>query len=333
MKRRAVALVIALAPITAGCGAQAILLGTDGSYLLTVMDGLAVPGQETEIRARLQGGDLLRSRPGYVISFYRDGELFKAAQTDQDGLASISFTPDRAGDYRFTAQVAAAGLAGEPPRSRELLIASREVDTPIAIVDLDRTVVASGFHTVLIGDPKPMPRSSDVLKRLAKTHTIVYLTHRPDYFGPKSKSWLTEKGYPPGPVLLASVSGFLRGSAQYKSEMLKELRARFDGIEIGIGDKISDALAYHRNGLKSFLIVQFPQGQDPGPFEKMASSLGELPEQVQVVTEWNQIEGVLFAEGSFPPVQTEDRLREMARARRKTIGASPEGQDSARRRE
>lgn len=300
-----------------GCGAQGVLLGTTSEHLFVTTDVLTTPEEDVTLAARLQGGDFLSPKPGHVVRFYRDGKLFKAAETDENGVAAVSFTPTRPGDYWFGAQVADAGLSDRAPAPQKLLIACRAAESPMAVVDMDKTVVASGFHMVLIGDPTPMAGSSKVLRRLAATRTIVYLTHRPDYFGPKSKQWLRDKKYPPGPVLLSTVSGFLKGSGKYKSEMLRRLQGRFKKIEVGIGDKVSDAAAYHENGLKSFLIIQVPEGEDPKPFEKLADEIAKLPAAVQVVTDWDEIEKALFSGASFPRAAAHRRLRKQADARRK----------------
>jgi len=296
----------------AGCGAQGMLLGTAGDYLLTASDVLATPGREVQLRARLQGGDLLRAQPGYVVRFYRNGRLFKAAETGENGVAEVSFTPPEPGDYRFLVDVAPVGLPDDVPEEQRLLVACRRADRPMAVVDMDKTIVASGFHMVLIGQPAPMPGSAEVLRRLAETHTIVYLTHRPDYFGPKSKAWLEANSYPPGPVLLSSVKGFLAGSGAFKSAMLARLKEHFGRIEIGIGDKASDATAYHENGLKSFLVYQLPASEDAAAIGQLAESLGRCPEQLQAVTSWRQIEQVLFEGASFPVRRAEARLKQAA---------------------
>ena len=316
--RRWTVLLVSLAGFTAGgCGAQGILLGTTGGKLFTTMDALALPGEEVALQAKLQGGDFLRARPGYVVRFSRDGQLFKAAETDGDGVASVSFTPAAAGDYIFTAEVSPAGQDEEVPAARMLRVTCRDANTPIAVVDLDKTVVASGFHTVLVGTPDEMPDSPRVMHRIAKDRTVVYLTHRPDYFGPKSKGWLKDKGFPPGPVLLSTVEGFLQGSGEYKTAAIKQLQDRFKGIEIGIGDKASDVAAYHANGLKGFLIIQIPTGDDPKPYTELADDIDELPPAVQVVTGWDQVEKALFSGASYPPAETEKRLRALAAERTK----------------
>jgi hypothetical protein len=300
------------AAATGGCGAQGLLLGTEGSYLFIATDSLTVPGAETLLRAQLRAGDFLRGRPGYAVRFYRDGKLFKVAETDADGIAAVSFTPAAPGDHELTAALAPVGLADDAPPPRRLLVACRSPQTPMAVVDLDKTIVATGFHTVLIGSPEPMEHSQQVLGRLAKTHTIVYLTHRPDYFSIKSKAWLREHKYPPGPLLLSTLGGFLSGSGEFKSEMLAQLRRRFAKIEIGIGDKVSDAQAYHDNGLRAFLILPVPDGAEPEAYEHLADELEALDAEAQVVTGWQQIEQVLFGGGSFARPAMQQRLRKLA---------------------
>ncbi len=300
------------AVMLSGCGAQSVLLGSEGEYLFTVMDVLSLPGEPAQLRAKLQGGDLLRGRAGYVVRFYRDGKLFKAAQTGPDGVATAYFVPPAPGDYRFTADLSPIGFAGAPPASQSLLVACRSADEPIVVTDLDWTVVASGFHKVLIGQAAPMARSAEVLERLSKDHSIVYLTHRPDYFGVKSRQWLKTNGYPSGPLLLASVGGFLKGSGAFKTEMLAAMGRKFKRIDIAMGDKVSDAQAYFDNGIRSFLIVQIPDGNDSTPYTQLADDIATLDDKVQVVTGWDQIEKAIFAGASYPRSQTEAQLRKLA---------------------
>ncbi|MCD6303397.1 MAG: hypothetical protein J7M21_00360 [Planctomycetes bacterium] len=271
-----------LAVLAAGCGAQQTLLGARSSYLLTVTDVLSRPGEPVELKARLREGDFLRGAAGCAVWFYRQGRLFKVAETDSQGLATVTFTPPRDGDYVFSVAVAPIGLADEPPAPRELLVACRRADTPIVVVDLDGTIVAGGFQAVLVGRPEPMSGSQEVLKRLARTHTIIYLTHRPDFFSIKTKAWLRQHDYPPGPILLSTLEGFLRGSEQFKGTMLAALRRRFSRMEVGIGDKISDARAYADNGLRAILLLNLPGGADASTYDALADELNRLDEKTQV---------------------------------------------------
>jgi len=297
-----------------GCGAQDVLLGAERGYLFAAYDALALPGETVELRGRLQAGDLLSAQRGFVVRFVREGAIFKAAETDSHGVAAVTFTPSRAGEYRFRAELSPSGFADRPPSPAELVVACRPRDAPMMVVDLDKTLVASGFQQVLIGEPEPMPHSQRVARRLAGRYGVVYLTHRPDFFGPKSKAWLAGHGYPPGPVLLSDVGGFLAGSEEFKSGALAELCRRFKRIEIGVGDKIADAKAYHANGLKAFLIIQPDPAAGAEALRTLAQSLQELPESVQVVTGWDQVEKAVFSKASFPRSQAQAQLNRMADA-------------------
>ena len=191
-------------------------------------------------------------------------------------------------------------------------MACRKSDELAMIVDLDKTLVASGFHLVLIGEPEPMPYSSRVMRRLAEKHSVIYLTHRPDYFGPKSKAWLGKYNYPTRPVLLSDIGGFSSGSAAFKTKAIQQLCSRFKNIRIGIGDKVSDANSYHENEIQTFLIIDIPQAATAEQLRMLAKSLETLPDQVQVVPPWSQIENVLFENGSYPRSEMQRELEKKA---------------------
>ncbi|HUX00412.1 MAG: hypothetical protein WBD63_05405 [Phycisphaerae bacterium] len=309
MARAASVLTMAVLAAAAGCGAQDVLLGARQGYLFTAADALALPGEEVLLRAHLQGGDLLRDQPGYVVRFSRGGVFYKAAETDADGVAAVSFAPPGPGDYVFRADLSPNGFPAEPPQPVDVFLLCRPADAPLLVVDLDKTLVASGFQEVLVGDPEPMPDSVEVMKRLAGTYAVVYLTHRPDLFGPKSKAWLREQGYPAGPVLLSDVGGFLKGSGAFKSGALADLRRRFTGRAIGVGDKISDVQAYLDNGLEGFLIIQADESAGAAALRQLADSIASLGNDAQVVAAWRQIEQAVFEGASFPKGEFERRLR------------------------
>jgi hypothetical protein len=303
---------VVLGLLAGGCGAQKVLLGTDSSYVFVASDALALPDETIDIAAQLRAGDFLQGAAGHPVRFYRGDDFYKVAETDTAGVATVAFTPAKAGNYPFRAEVVPTGLKNDPPSPAKFHVVCRKADEPIVIVDLDKTIVASGFHTVLIGSPEPMANSQDVLKRLGQKHTIVYLTHRPDLFGIKSRKFLDDEGYPFGPLLLSSVSSFMKGSGAFKSGELAELKKRFKNIRIGIGDKLSDAQAYHDNGLRAFLIIEMPDSDKPGPYEDLAKDLGELDKDIQVVTGWTQIEKALFDGASYPRPAMQKKLYALA---------------------
>jgi len=307
--------------LAGGCGTQQVLLGTEGEALFTVSDALALPGQTIDLHSQLRRGDLLQGRPGYVIRYELDGRPYRAAQTGADGSAVVAWTAPRAGDFVFTVSVAPIGMEAAPPAPRELLVACRAAAAPILITDMDKTTVLGGFDEVLIGDPAPMPHSAAVLKDLAKDYTIVYLTHRPDYFGPKSRDWLVRHGYPRGPVLLSTVEEFLSGSGPFKTAALAELRKRFKKIEIGVGDKVSDAQAYFDNGMESFLIVTVEDDAKPEDLRALAADIRTLPPAVNVVTDWQQVQQAV-REGTHLPAAPVIEMLE-AEAKQREAGKKP----------
>ncbi len=305
--------VLLLALALSGCGTGGVVLGTPGEYLFIANDQLVTPGERTWLRARLQGGDLLSDRPGHTVMFYRDGSLHGASVTDADGVARLHFTPSAKGDYVFEARVSPVGLTSPPGPVPSLLIACRPHDEPILVVDIDRTLVESGFVQVLFGEPEPLEDSARVMRRLAKEFTIVYLTHRPEYFDPVSRLWLCEHTYPAGPVLFADIKGFVKGSEEYKTATLAELSRRFTNIRIGIGDLITDVCAYHQAGASGYLILH-PQLMEKMELLELSREVEQLPPSVQVVTSWREIERGIFDGDRFAPEEMAGLLRRQARA-------------------
>ena len=299
--------------LLAGCGAQTVLLGTSGGHLFVGYDQLVTPGEETVLEARLQSGDLLSDRPGHAVRFLLDGRLYGITLTDREGMAQLPFTPQREMDYFFIATPTATGFWSDPPSAVDVLVACRRSDAPLLIVDIDRTLVESGFTQVLLGEPQPMPHSVPVMQRLAKEFCVVYLTHRPELFSPKSKLWLCRNGYPAGPVLLADVEGFIKGSSGFKSARLAELSEKFTNIRLGIGDLVTDVLAYRSVGAGGYLILH-PHLLEPEELLDLARQVDELPQAIQVVTGWDEIEQGIFEGRRFPPGQMAARLRELARS-------------------
>jgi len=311
--RRTLAVLSLAGLLLGGCGTQHVLLGTEGTYFFVGYDQLTTPGEAVVLQTRLQAGDLLTNQPGYTIKYFLGPDLYAAALTDQDGYARASFTAERPGDYIFKAQPAPTGFSQAPPEPMDIFIASRPADTPLLIVDLDQTVVESGFKQVLFGQPKPMANSVRVMQRLAKDYTVVYLTNRSEYFGPKSKQWLADNGYPRAPMLLSSLKDFAGGSKQFKSTRLAEIHKQFTHIRIGVGDKISDTQAYQANGAQAYLIVQTQTLKTPQEMLDLAADIRTLPATVQVVSSWDQIERGIFDGQKFPPSAMVSLLQDQAR--------------------
>lgn len=303
-----------------------VMLGTEQGALFYAYDTLAYPGKPVHLAARLQMMPKLQKVSGVTVSFYHGDRLVGQAVTDSRGLAHITWTPPHAGDYHFRARITGVGekykrflAISDAP----LLVAAREANTSFVVIDMDHTIIDAGFFRVLVGGAKPMPRSAEVAKRIARRHGIVYLTQRPEVLTRKSKTWLVRHGYPAGPVMLAGGTDFL-DSARFKTGKLKALRGAYPSVRFGIGDKCSDAEAYVSAGLTAYLIPHCKA--KPKDLRKKAAEIRRLrrSSRMHVVENWYDIEAGIFDGKTFPPAacaralgRRADRLEADERRRKK----------------
>ena len=81
----------------------------------------------------------------------------------------------------------------------------------------------------------------------------------------KTRRWLADHAFPPGPVLTWDIDKYEFSATEYKKERLDDLRDRFDHVTIGIGNAGSDHEAYRRRKLLTILI---DPDKDPGAIER-----------------------------------------------------------------
>ena len=283
--------------------------------VLLARDVLAQPGDEIALEAGLRTGLRLTGIEGKRVQFLLGTQLLGEVLTPKGGDVALRWkVPAQPGDHAITVRLHPEDQPEKPIEDASLLVAARPPEAPLVVVDLDKTVVASGFAWVLVGGAQPMAGASVVLTRLAGDHTIVYLTHRPDFLGPRSKRWLADNAFPRGPVLTSTLGGFVAGSEAYKSGRLESIRLTYKNVTAGIGDKFSDARAYADKGLRSILILDVDWSEAKAEyFEKLADELAALPAPVQVVTNWSEISAILYNKVEFSKQAMERRLRDMAR--------------------
>jgi LNS2-like protein (lipin/Ned1/Smp2) len=134
----------------------------------------------------------------------------------------------------------------------------------IIVVDIDGTLTESEnaiVNTVLFGDDiAHRPNAPQALR--ATHHTIVYLSARGDQYTEVTRHWLSAHGFPDGPIVLAH-QGFVKpgpAQQQFKLDALHALRVP---IAAGVGNRITDIIAYARAGLRPEQILVFlPEYQD-----------------------------------------------------------------------
>lgn len=300
----------------AGCyGPEAITkaLGMQGPYLFYGFDSIVPPGKPADIVVRLQKGPYLNDEEGVLVRFELDGQFVALSRTDDEGYARATFTPSKPGDYIIRAQTVGGDLEKPGPAPAQVLVACRKPDTPIAVVDIDQTLVASSFDKVLTGEPKAMPGSKEFLDELAKDHTLLYLTLRLDYFGPKTKRWLEEQSYPAGPLWVSRFHGLFQGNRDYRRERIRDLRRDFVHVKLGLGDKISDAVAYMANEMTAAIFIQPDRIDEADDARELASGLELLPRRTIVVSGFEKLRKALEGDSSFTPDRMARQLRARAR--------------------
>lgn len=294
-----------------GCGIQEWWLGARRGVLFQGLDDVAAAGEPIELTTVLRGGRFLRPRSDYTVLYSLDGRFLGAAKTDLDGLARLRHTFPGPGVYSVEATLDPAEL-GDPDVPTATVVAGIfEPDQPFLLVDLDKTVVASGFDRVLLGRPEPMPHSRAVLQGLADRYQVLYLTQRPDYLVKRSRAWLRENGFPPGPLLVNAEEDGTFDNEAYKAGRIERIQAVFPRLAAGIGDKVSDMMAYRRHRIVPVLIVTTAD-LTPGQIRERAAALETLPPDVQVVDDWRNVPPALAGEAAFPPGPMAEKLREIA---------------------
>jgi len=285
--------------------AGSIFLSAEKGVVFYAFDTLAYPGQPVDLVVSLQGTRDMKGLPGVTVGFFHGDDLLGAAETNEKGLAGIPWTPPKAGNYAFVARIVdvpeGVDAAIKEVSPAPLLVAAHDPKARLVILDLDHTVVDSSFFRVLLGGAKPMADSVKVTQRLANRYGIVYLTHRPDLLTRKSKGWLSENGYPAGPLLVSELKEAFGDSGKFKTAKLRDLRKAYPNVQIGIGDKLSDAQAYADNGLTAYLI---PNCKDkPKDLRKTAQQLRGLKGngRLNVVDGWQGIEAGIFNGRKYPP--------------------------------
>jgi len=285
---------------------------------LVLGDALIYPGETAHVGIKLGrgfGSTTIKTYPGRTVVITDAARAtVHEAQTDDDGRAVFERKFEKVGTYFFRAAV--DGKVEEKDVQPALFgVYVRDKTTPIVVCDLDKTLVQSGFFQVLVGIAKPFPHAADVMHRVVneKKMTVLYLTHRSDFFDSTSKYWLREHRFPPGPLFTSDVAGLLEGSGKFKTSELARVKERFPDIRLAVGDKISDSNAYVANKVPSILIPDVDWEKDKAAYwHERIAEMRSVDAGVTVCRGWFEIEEAIFDGKTFPPSRMIDKLREMA---------------------
>ena len=241
-------LIIPLLVCWAGCASP---------YLVTVEDVVCPAGDKVRLIGKLEYRGVAVFNKGIDdrdLQFFVAGRHLGDDETNDEGYARLKRRFGPAGVHRL--EVRYTDRRGQP-HSAEASVFVWGQGRPVMAVDIDQTV-SQTKKRYLLGDgldpSKPLPRAAPVLGELAGRVQVVYLTPPPPEMAVKTRRWLADHGFPPGPVLTWDIDEYEFSATEYKKERLDDLKDRFDHVTIGIGNAESDHKAYRRRKLLTILI-------------------------------------------------------------------------------
>ena len=161
------------------------------------------------------------------------------------------------------------------------MLAAYKKDALILVSDIDHTIADVALTAYLFTSNEkvlPLPGSVDVLHRLKKRYTIIYVTGRDDEFMNVTRDWLRLHAFPPGPVFFWDLGVKPFSMGKYKAETIKALKVRFPNMSVGVGDKIHDAEAYLGSRMRAIIIGdKFPENlPDGAEFVRSWAEIGRM---------------------------------------------------------
>lgn len=252
--------------------------------VITTYDRIYLPGEPVDLQVQLEEGTWIRSDiEKEKIVFTHQGEKIGEAVTGDEGMAHFYHAPLPEGFHQFEASVESKKYKALPA---PMLVRIASPETKFLVVDIDNTLSDISPILMIFSDNAkipPLKGAPAALRKLSKNYTIVYLTGRDEVLAPKTKRWLAENNFPPGPVFFWDFTHTPLSKRKYKTEFIDMLGRKFQLIQIGVGNSLGDAFAYVGNGLEPFIIL--------GDKEKKKAK--KLPRGCKVVRSWSEIEELI----------------------------------------
>ena len=245
------------------------------TVLFTGFDGLAHVAEEITLKAKLESRYLKDDIANATVACYVADQYLGEAQTDEEGFAVWRFMPQKTGNFTVVYQL--PDDSKYKPKRAEGLLAVRTEDKPVLISDLDNTIIDISNYQFLFHNNEsipPVPGAPEILKELSRQYDIIYLTARDDLYVNVTKNWLDMYGLPRAPLFVCDLSEEPADQGEYKKEVLRQLKAKWPNITIGVGDKVHDAQAYLANGMAAYILGEHD----------------ELPENTITVKSWKEIQ-------------------------------------------
>jgi len=181
-------------------------LRADSPAVVVVPDRLCFPGEEIHMEATLYRSGLLGlfkgGIQGELLRFFDpEGKPLRDLLTDPSGSARIRYTAGPAGRYPITVHLADNPRYSADPATGNLFVQER--NTPLFFVSVEAGLMPPISTPLLWRDPEKIasePGSAESLSEIASCYMPVYLTQGARPSSHKTRSWLEEKRYPPGPI-------------------------------------------------------------------------------------------------------------------------------------
>lgn len=233
---------------------------------ITGLDTVTTAGHPVNVRAKFEAGfgfwglrpDLrhkpvlfqpLQGGPGHVLS----------AITDRDGVGEAEFRADVPGVYRFR-----AALVTKPWKSAVSRVWVLDPAKPVVVLDIDGTL--SSMTELLVpfmgARAHTYPGAPELVRQLATTHQIIYLTARDDALDKGTRAFLKRQGFPDAPILYNDTGLWTKeefrqligkGHGEFKLKTLQGLQSRGVNLVLGLGNAETDAFAYEGAGIPSMI--------------------------------------------------------------------------------
>ncbi len=247
--RASLAVLVTTVVIAAGCNDAVVSLNdvireSDGEARL-----VAYAEREAFLGLRTDAEDI-------EVEFFAGRTRLGDDKTNDEGIASIECDPFPRGETRVEA---VAHMDGKTLSAAASVFEWDEEKVAIA-VDIDDTIARTDYDDLVFDerddDSDPIKSARRTLRRLSQDFQILYLTARPRFMLDKTRDWLEEEEFPPGPVVVAPGLRETINAEQYKRDTLKRYRKDWPNLLIGIGDKPSDAKAYGENDMLTLIVTE-----------------------------------------------------------------------------
>jgi len=226
----------------------------------SAQDVVSVDGEPVALQGKFAYGPWSRDLEGEVVEvFVHDGQRWLSvgqAVSDRDGRTLLVFEPQSLvgpGHY-WVAHV----VVGDGTVVYSTLSWWPE-GLPVVVFDIDGTLTTGDdelMRELISGDYDPVsyPAAAELTRHYwDEGYGVVYVTGRPYVLSERTRSWLKDGGFAPGPLWLTqSLSASLpsaAGVAAYKTAVLAALQAQGLVLVAAYGNAMTDITAYEAVGI------------------------------------------------------------------------------------